>query len=528
MTERRPAANEPQWCRPQGEAGVESAVTAIPTASVVPVVPGYELVEPLGAGAGGQVWLARELDGQVRDGDVAVKVVRGGADAERELAVLRGVNHPHVVGLRTGVPLPDGSIALVLDLVDGGTLAQLVAARGHLRPGEVVTIVAPLARALADLHAVGVEHGDLAPGNVLFDRDGKPMLADLGTVRITGEARDEQFGTPGYVDPVVVAGGRSGPPSDVYGLGALAWFALTGRTPPGALLRPPLADLVPDLPDDLVAVLEETLDPDPARRPAPDALARRVFDAGAAEPIWLVGCAPTDGGLTHRIRQLAAADEPSAVPARHRARQGRADQLRRRRRFPGVTGAVGLTVLLVATGVAVVLLPDLGSTGHRPPAAASDSVPAAATGVRPRETPTSGPTSSPTPTSGTVDASLRDVVQGLSTLRARAFAEADPDLLSTALVPGSAADAETRAGVLTLRATGLRYRGVQLRVRLVRVRSRDSATADVDVVTDVSAYAVVDAQGRVTRRVAAQSGFASRLLLTQTPQGWRVSRIGTG
>jgi serine/threonine protein kinase len=472
--------------------------------------------------------------------DVAVKVVRGGAQAGRELAVLLGVNHPHVVGLRAGVPLADGSIALVLDLVDGGTLAQLVAARGHLRPGEVVTVVTPLARALGDLHALGVEHGDLAPGNVLFDRDGKPMLADLGTVRITGEARDEQFGTPGYVDPVVVAGGRSGPPSDVYGLGALAWFALTGRTPPGPLLRPPLAELVPDVPDALVAVLEDALDPDPARRPAPDALAQRVFDAVPAQPVWLVGCTPADGGLTHRIRQLAADDERPAVPARHRVRQGRGSRLRRGR-HPLLFGAMGLTAL--ATGAAVALLPHLGRAGQRPAAATSDSVSVAATGVPPQQartsgfrydspssnpsSPTSSPTSSPMPTSATADSSMRDVVQGLSTLRARAFAEADPAVLPQALVPGSAADAETRAGVLALRAQGLRYRGLQLRVRSVRVRSRGSGTVAVDVVTDVSAYAVVGAQGRVIRQVAATSG-SSRLLLTQTPQGWRVSRIGAG
>jgi serine/threonine protein kinase len=210
---------------------VDDAAAPVPDAGweragqdAVPNVPGYELVGVLGAGAGGRVWRARPgaTPVGVPAHDVALKIVRGGDRAERELAVLRGVRHEHVVRLRDSVPLPDGSLALVLDLVDGGTLAQLVAARGHLRPGEVVTVVAPLAATLAELHAAGIQHGDIAPGNVLFDASGRPMLGDLGTVRITGEAREEQFGTPGYVDPVVVAGGLAGPASDVYGLAALA------------------------------------------------------------------------------------------------------------------------------------------------------------------------------------------------------------------------------------------------------------------------------------------------------------------
>lgn len=492
---------------------MENAVTSTGGAPEVPVVPGYELVERLGAGAGGQVWRARPT-GRLEPGpDVAVKLVRGGGHAERELAVLRGVRHPHVVRLRAGVPLQGGSLALVLDLVDGGTLAQLVGARGHLRPGEVVTIVAPLARALADLHALGVEHGDLAPGNVLFDREGKPMLSDLGTVRITGAAREEQFGTPGYVDPVVVAGARPGPPSDVYGLGALAWFALTGDTPPGALMRPPLAEAVPGLPDALADVLEEALDPDPLRRPAPDELARRVFDAAPPEPVWLVGGAPSDGGLTHRIRQLAAADASSGVPARHRAAGSR---LHRRRRIALLSGAAGVATVMVAASVAGPLLSRSDAAGQQPQASSAGSS---------VTTPVTTPMT--TPAIAALDGPMREVVQRLSTLRARAFADADPTALSQALVPGSEADADTRAGVSALRAQSLRYRGVQLHVRSVHVLSRGGATADVVVVTDVSPYAVVDARNRVVRRVAAQSGLASRLRLSLTPQGWRVTRIGT-
>jgi hypothetical protein len=494
---------------------------------LVPVVPGYEPVDLLGAGSGGRVWRARCVPTAAGAApDVAIKIVRGGESAERELAVLRGVRHEHVVRLLDCVPLPDGSLALVLDLVEGGTLAQLVAARGHLRPGEVVTVLAPLAATLAELHAAGVQHGDLAPGNVLFDASGRPMLGDLGTVRITGEAREEQFGTPGYVDPVVVAGGAAGPASDVYGLGALAWFALTGATPPGAVLRPALDDVVPGLPAALVAAVETALDPDPARRPEPALLARQVYDAAPAEPVWLVGSTPADGGLTRRIRQLAASDADVA-PARHRLRAGRwrrrgqqsdpsspppaeaaSPGARRWRTWSAVLGA-GTVAALVALA-ALQLLPA-GASVHRPasrqaPPPKADVATAAAAD---RWTVPS-------------DAQVTTVVQRLAAARAAVFAAADPALLDGVTVPGSPADQAARVAVATLRQHGLRYRGLALRTRSAHVRTTDDRTLVVDVVTDVSAYDVVDGRGKVSRREAARPGTTSRLVLVATSQGWRV------
>jgi eukaryotic-like serine/threonine-protein kinase len=490
-----------------------------------PHVPGYELLGVLGTGASGRVWRARRSG---PDGDpaeqVALKIVRGGDQAERELAMLRGIRHEHVVGLRAGVPLPDGSLALVLDLVEGGTLAQLVSARGHLRAGEVVTVVAPLAATLAELHAAGIQHGDLAPGNVLFDVGGRPLLGDLGTVRITGEAREEQFGTPGYVDPVVVAGGTGGPPSDVYGLGALAWLALTGRTPPGALLRRPLDEAVPGLPAELVGAVEAALDPDPARRPDPAVLARWVYDAAPAEPVWLMGNTPADGGLTHRIRQLAAGDA-AIDPPRHRAGRRRRDRpsgtnaapptapIRGRRpaaRRAALTaaGLVAATVLALAAGL---LLVD-----DRSPDAGRDAHPVAARSSGARSVAAAGRLS---------DAQAMAVVQQLSSARAAAFAHADATVLASTTAPGSPADVAARADLNSLGRQHLVYRGLALRVRSAHVRSSRAGRVVVDVVTDVSGYDVVDGRGVVRRREAARPGTTSRLVLLATGQGWRVSDV---
>lgn len=540
-----------------------------------PSVPGYDLGEVLGSGASSTVWRARPTGG---GSEVAVKLVRAGEGAEREVTVLRALRHEHVVPLRDCVTTPDGSLALVLDVVEGGTLAQLVAARGHLRPGEVVTVVAPLAATLADLHERGIQHGDLAPGNVLFDREGKPLLGDLGTVRITGEVREEAFGTPGYVDPAVVAGGAPGPSSDVYGLGALAWFALTGRTPPVALLREPLATVVAGLPDGLVAAVEEALDPDPARRPDPAALARRVFDAVPAEPVWLVGRAPADGGLTHRIRQLAAADQAAGSTARHRAlrRPHRAPRAlaavvrervggrgpRRRRWLGAIVVATLLTVGMVAAPrlvagvqrsraaservaqaghVAAVNLPDVGAS--RAEGVAAEGVAAEAVTLPPAAAP---------PATGAPSASVersapaltpeqaRQVVEQLSDERAAAFSGASVDL-ARITAPGSAAEATLRDALAGLQRAGLVYRGLRLTTRAVSVRGAaprsaaeaadaGSTTGDggggqvvVDVVTDVSAYEVVDRQGRVRQRISARSGTTSRLVLVRTRAGWRVA-----
>lgn len=490
----------------------------------VPDVPGYELVGLLGAGAGGRVWRARRTPTQVGVAaeDVAVKIVRGGDRAERELAVLRGVRHEHVVRLRDCVPLADGSLALVLDLVDGGTLAQLVAARGHLRPGEVVTVVAPLAATLAELHAAGIQHGDLAPGNVLFDASGRPLLGDLGTVRITGEAREEQFGTPGYVDPVVVAGGAGGPASDVYGLGALAWFALTGSAPPGAVLRPALDDVVPGLPPALVAAVEAALDPDPARRPEPAALARQVYDAAAAEPVWLVGSTPADGGLTRRIRQLAASDV--AVPASRHRRHGRrwgrrAAQSGRpsvaaapARRRPLLRRSAALGAGLVTAAVLALTAAQLlrgGSPADPPPSHELTRTAATTTALA-------------APATTLSDRQVAMVVQQLAAARATAFAMADASVLDRVTVAGSPADRAARLAVAELRQQGVVYRGLELRTRSAHVRGTDGGAVIVDVVTDVSAYDVVDGRGNVRRRETARPGTTSSLVLQATSEGWRV------
>ncbi len=460
-----------------------------------PPVPGFVLGDLLGRGSGGEVWRAAPAAGGA---PVAVKVVRAGPGADRELAALRAVVHPHVVRLRQHVVLDDGRLALVLDLVEGTTLAAVVAQRGHLTAGEVVTVVAPLAGALADLHAMGVQHGDLAPGNVLLDRSGRPVLADLGTPRVTGEPRDEVFGTAGYVDPVVLAGGRASPASDVYGLGALAWLALAGAPPEAAPLREPLATLVPGAPVELVAAIEAAVAPDPARRPGPAVLATSLLEACEPAPVWGVGAGPHAGGLTHRIRALAAAGPQQPTGRRHRA--GRDGRLR----F-AVAGALATTLVLALTAW---WLP----TGARPGAARRPAV---------------APSASAAPTATAPRSPVADLVQAAAGLTARrAGLLADPSRSPQDVTArGSPAASDVAAAQRSLRDQAVVYRGLRLLPRQVRVLSATPQRAVVELVTATTAYAVVDARGAVVARVAADGGHLARLVLVSTPDGWRVWQV---
>ncbi len=190
---------------------------------------GYSVEELIGTGSSGEVWRARVTS----SGEpVALKrlTVRDAAQAQAaqdEAALLCALDHPHLVRLHALVPAA-GSAVLVLDLADGGSLAGLLATRGRLTPGEVITAVAPVAAALAYLHDQGVVHGDVSPANVLFTTAGVPLLADVGVARLTGDDR-EVASTPAYVDPGVAGGCVPGPRSDVFMLGAVALHALTGR-----------------------------------------------------------------------------------------------------------------------------------------------------------------------------------------------------------------------------------------------------------------------------------------------------------
>ena len=124
---------------------------------------------------------------------------------------------------------------LVMELVEGGTLRELLRERGPMPPHAVAAVLAPVLGGLAVAHAAGLVHRDIKPENVLISDDGGVKIADFGLVRAVAEAKITStsviLGTAAYLSPEQVSTGDASPRSDVYAVGILAYELLTGDTP---------------------------------------------------------------------------------------------------------------------------------------------------------------------------------------------------------------------------------------------------------------------------------------------------------
>src|SRR4051794_39494053 len=124
---------------------------------------------------------------------------------------------------------------LVMELVEGGTLRELLVERGPMPPHAVAAVLAPVLSGLAVAHHQGLVHRDVKPENVLISDGGDVKIADFGLVRAIAEAKITStsviLGTAAYLSPEQVGTGDASPRSDVYGVGILAYELLTGTTP---------------------------------------------------------------------------------------------------------------------------------------------------------------------------------------------------------------------------------------------------------------------------------------------------------
>ncbi|MCX4864415.1 serine/threonine-protein kinase [Streptomyces sp. NBC_00257] len=256
----------------------------------------YGVRARLGAGGMGEVFLGVHDDG----GDpVAVKTVRRDVARDpgfrnrfrREITVARSVSGPHLALLLDGDA--DAEVPwLATGYVAGPTLSAAVRRAGAMDEAEVRMLGAGLARALAAVHAAGIVHRDVKPGNVMLAADG-PSLIDFGIARDSGATplttTSRMVGSPAFMSPEHVAGsGRVVPASDVFCLASVLCYAVTGRDPFGdgpvaaVLYRVKYVEAdLDDVPDALRAVLERCLVADPAARPAAAELAE-LLDPGAA------------------------------------------------------------------------------------------------------------------------------------------------------------------------------------------------------------------------------------------------------
>ncbi|GGB20267.1 hypothetical protein GCM10011492_07710 [Flexivirga endophytica] len=478
-----------------------------------PELPGYDVLDLLGRGATGAVWAVRDADG-VR---LAAKVFDADADQlDYELTVLESLRHDHVVRLQDVVVDlandPPGT-AMVMELAEGGSLTDTLHRRGVLTPGELVTVLCPIARALHDLHSLGLVHGDLSPGNVLLTGDGKPLIADLGMSRLAGHAGDEVWATESWAAPEVLAGNSPVPASDVYSLGAIAWRALTGAAPEPAALRPDLAELAPEVPDELRDLVNAALAHTDSARPLPGEFAIALWQCATPEP------APVQGSPARRAAVAAPpSDEADALTRRIRAQAAADGQLRRAQPVEAgrrvstkarwllvAAGAVGVVLALAVTG--------LGSGGSTTPARAA--APEHSTSHRAR--PSSS--SAPSPAKALVARPVH-VVQGLASARAAAWTAGDRDRLRAAEIAGSPAYRRDSADLHTAATQRVRYDGLKFVVRSAKVRKGSGDIVHVTARIDRSAYDVVSGTGRQT--VPAAAGQRTDLSMRWTESGWRV------
>lgn len=287
----------------------------------------YDIVSLLGAGGMGEVYRARDTN--LRR-DVALKVLpeRFALDPERlarfarEAQVLATLNHPNIAAIFGIEQCPDqcrgatgaalsGRQALVLELVDGPTLADRIA-RGPLRIDEAMTIARQIAQALEAAHEKGIVHRDIKPANIKVTGNGVVKVLDFGLAKVwegaphadlaispnlTGTGIDERtmLGTPSYMSPEQARGQPVDSRTDIWSFGCVCFEMLTGRAPFAAdtvadtlaaiLEREPAQALLPaGTPDLLRQLLRRCLAKDRERRLESADRARAAIDEAIASP----------------------------------------------------------------------------------------------------------------------------------------------------------------------------------------------------------------------------------------------------
>jgi eukaryotic-like serine/threonine-protein kinase len=347
----------------------------------------YELLEPIGRG--GMATVFRGTD-RVLGRGVAVKVLASSyadddafvARFRREARAAAGLSHPSVVAVfDTGSD--DGTHFIVMEHVEGRTLADVLELDGPLEPGRAAEIAEAVCDALGFAHARGIVHRDVKPANIMVTPDGGVKVMDFGIARA---ATDDTLtktamilGTANYLSPEQAEGRPLDARSDLYSLGAVLYEALTGRPPfegntPVAVAakhvqEPPVppSRLRPDLPPALEAVAMRALQKDRASRFA---------SAGdMSQALHAARTAPTAAILPTPTQELPATEVPPTLP-RHRAP--------RRRRVPvaALVAAALLACAAIGAILAVALSPDGGAshpatvgTSHQAAASASASPP---------------------------------------------------------------------------------------------------------------------------------------------------------
>jgi hypothetical protein len=270
----------------------------------------YQLERKLGQGGMGAVYLARE---RRLDRPVAIKVLPPELAAQpelrerflRETRTAASFSHPNIVPVH-GVEEQAGLLAFAMGYVEGESLAARVARAGPLSVKEAVRLLQDVGWALAYAHGRGVVHRDIKPDNILLERaTGRALVTDFGIARAIAQVPTDRgltrvgevVGTPEFMSPEQASGDQVDGRSDLYSLGLVAFFAVTGRLAVSGdstqqiVVRqlteaaPPVASLRPDLPAPLAQAIDRLLKKEPAERfPSAEALVEALETAQLAEP----------------------------------------------------------------------------------------------------------------------------------------------------------------------------------------------------------------------------------------------------
>jgi serine/threonine-protein kinase len=271
----------------------------------------YRLRRLIGKGGMGEVYLAQH---QLLRRDCALKLInaddvadpRAQARFEREVQITATLSHPNIVDIYDYGRTEDGTYYYVMEYLRGMSLAELVQHHGALPPGRVVHLVRQVCMALGEAHAQGLIHRDIKPSNIFAARRGTTddvaklldfglvLPATAGAAHLSGEGRI--MGTPHFMSPEQAMGDRElDPRSDIYSLGAVAYYLLTGRPPfdvsggIGAMIahaRDPVispSQIRGDTPEDLERVVLRCLAKQPFERfPTAESLERALAECACA------------------------------------------------------------------------------------------------------------------------------------------------------------------------------------------------------------------------------------------------------
>jgi hypothetical protein len=362
--------------------------------------PLYEILGVLGRGGMGVVYRARQIR---LNRVVALKMILAGSHANpedqarflTEAEAVAAIQHPGIVQVYT-FGTYEGLPYMAMELCPGGSLAQKLAGT-PLPPKEAAALVAQMARAIQAAHDKGIVHRDLKPANILLAADGSPRVTDFGLAkRVAFDSGLTQtgalLGTPSYMAPEQAkASKHTGPPADIYALGAILYECLAGRPPfKGATAVETLQQVMdtepvsvrtlqPRVPRDLETICHKALHKEPARRYATAAdLAADLDRFLAGEPVLARPVGPLERGWKWVKRRpvvtgLFAAFVLSLVggmasTSRWALIAGQREQLARQREQEvrdALDAAGRIAVLLASNVLAPIGPPEVNREGHR-------------------------------------------------------------------------------------------------------------------------------------------------------------------